>query len=250
MKKETIDSKVLAKLIVDKFYGRIHLPNETQINRYIEKDECEFTHRQGCYGIELDNVSDWGYNNAFGLWKSLEKELNEKYEIEVFHGTQKKRTCWYTYYGDKIIYLNSKLTKICLNIRMMQPRYPKEVSNDVYIEVNDKQLFWDICSEIKKRDLNIREENNTLDIDGLFRCFSTDIGKACKDKHELAINTISAIIDKHKDKDFNEFLEPILAKILSEVVKDKYLMPLEKNIYNAAYIQCEAGVNTLKQLTI
>lgn len=250
MKNETIDSKLLAKLIVDKFYDRIHFPNQNQISKYIDTDECEFTGRKGFYGIELDNVSDWGYQNAFGLWKSLEKELSSEYNIEVLHNTEKKKTYWYTYYGDKIIYLNNKKTIICLNTRMMQPRYPKEVSNEVYIEMNDKTLFYDICLEVQKRNNTIKEQENTVSIGEIFKCSSTDIGDACKDKHKVAINTIAAIIDKHKDKDFNEFLEPILAKVLGEVVKNNHLMPLEKNIYNAAYIQCKVGVNTLLEYTI
>lgn len=157
--KENIEIKELAKLLVSLFYDRINLPTQWD-KEAIEKNCSKNTGWKGFYDIRLDNVFDWGFCEAARIWKKFEKEIQEKYKVEVYHDKDLFRNGWYTWQRHKKLKFNNNTIQIALGSKMEYPRLPKEYHNIVYFTVNSKDLYDEIFKEYNRIKNEINDKNH------------------------------------------------------------------------------------------
>lgn len=197
---ETIEIKDLAKILVDTFYNRMY--SHSVLRDYekdaIEQGISENTGHKGYYDIRLDNVADWGFKEAAQVWKKLEKEIQNKYKVNIYHDKNLFRNGWYTWQRHKAIKFNNDTLKIMLGSKMMEPRHPKEVSNTVYFTVNSKELWTAIWEEFNNKKNKINNKNHTIKIGNV--SYSTqDIVNSIKNKPKVIVNLIEDILKEIPD---------------------------------------------------
>lgn len=225
-----------ARFFIDAFGERMHIPTEKEINEYINKDVGEFNGRKNWYCIKLDNVADWGFAEAFVIWKRIEKKLIAYYDdCEIYHADSKYYSGLYTWGKEKRIQVED--TKILLNTRMLYPRCPKECSNNVYISMNDKGLFWLIVNELKSRKIKKDNDAHTYSIGG--KKYSTnELAVIFSKQPKNMANLIEDIVKPLKADDrYHDSLQKMTRILLGKYLETTYLSDLEESIIKAAYIK-------------
>lgn len=149
MKQETIKIENLAKILVNAFYDRIHIPTKSD-KEAIKENKSKNTGWSNYYDIKLDNVFDWGFCEAARIWRKLEKEIQNEYNVEIYHDKDMFRNGLYTWQRHKKIKFNNNTIQITLGSKMSYPRCPKDCSNTVYFTVNSKELYDAIFNEYNK----------------------------------------------------------------------------------------------------
>ena len=218
--KENITNQELAKILVDTFYNRMYSYSNLRDweKEAIENGVSDNTGHKGYYDIRLDNVADWGFKEAAQVWKKLEKELQKKYKINIYHEKDLFRNGWYTWQRHKVIKFNNDTLKIMLGSKMMEPRYPKEVSNTVYFTVNSKELWDAIWEEFNNQKNKINNKNHIVKIDSI--SYSTqDIVNAIKYKPKVVVNLIDDLLNEFSDdnEDYQSIIKPISKLVVGKL---------------------------------
>ena len=222
--KERIELKELACILVDVFYNRMisHFELQNYEKEAIENNRSENTGWANYYDIRLDNVADWGFKEAAIEWKKLEKKLQSEYQINIHHDKNTYHSGFYTWQRQKTIKFNDDIIKVTLGSKMMEPRYPKEVSNTVYFTVNSKELWDLIREEFISRKNQINDKNHTIKI-GNMTYMTEDITKSIKSNPKLIVNLIEDIMKEipcnQNWDNYHNVMKPIVKTVLSNFVK-------------------------------
>lgn len=233
---EVIKIEDLAKILVNTFYNRIHMPTQWD-KEAIEENCSENTGWKNFYDIRLDNVADWGFCEAARIWKKLEKEIQQKYRVEVYHDKSLFRNRWYTWQRHKKLKFNNNELQVALGSKMTYPRHPKECSNTVYFTVNSKELYDAIFKEYERVKNNINDKNHEVKI-GSITYTTEDIANAVKKNPKVLVNLVKDILDTQvPEKKYHEVIKPLTKAILEKMTQVSFVGDVAKYVYKAAYIK-------------